>query len=94
MTSERSQVFWPEASDGNEPNSPLPRVPAPRADSHARICANCLSLAHVWSVPRAQDVELPVIHEWYGLTMWRCVCHCGCPAVLATTGPAMGVAVK
>jgi hypothetical protein len=90
MTPERSQIFWPDTTDVPGPDGTPPRLPVQRTNPHARICANCLSLAHMWSVPRVEDIELPVIHERYGLTMYYCVCHCGCPAVMTTVGPAIG----
>jgi hypothetical protein len=89
MTRELPQVAWPDNPETSEPRDGIP-VPIPRANSHARICANCLSLVHIWSVPQTEDIELPVLHDRYGLTLWRCLCHCGCPAVMATTGPALG----
>jgi hypothetical protein len=56
-------------------------VPPPR-DGHA-ICASCLALAHYWSTPELSSVELG--DEPYSLLVFRCICACRCPAVLATT---------
>ena len=92
MTWELPEASWPGGTDASGPGDPYPSVS--RTNPHARICANCLSLAHMWSVPQAENIALPVIGERYGLTMWRCVCHCGCPAVMATAGPALGSEAK
>jgi hypothetical protein len=76
--------------DARPTPEPTLMVPVPRPAEHARICANCLALAHLWSKPTAEDIELPVTHDRYAFFSFRCICTCGCPAILTTVGPPMG----
>jgi hypothetical protein len=65
----------------DEPATFTPAVPVPAPG----ICRECVSLAHYWSQPTEQIIEL--VDESFSLIQFHCICECGCPALLTTTLP-------
>jgi hypothetical protein len=49
------------------------------------LCRECQDLAHAWSEPNEEVLE--VSGERFVIWRYRCVCQCCCVAVLATSRP-------
>jgi hypothetical protein len=79
--------FDPTPSSGIEPN--VKRF-APTAQAAAPgTCRECHDLAHFWSQPTEEPVELA--GERFLVLRYACLCQCGCPAILATSLPYPGL---